>query len=142
MGKKTIYVARSIRGDRKPGDLDVVKAIVAAIKAAGHQPQFDVQHTQSMSKCLNNEQYIFQRDIEWLDESHAVIAEVSSASTGVGIELAYAFYVRRIPVLCVALKDSRVSAMVLGNREWKVWEYRDDSDLAYIIQEFLAQFSQ
>lgn len=60
---------------------------------------------------------IYQRDIKMLNEADIMIAECSSPSHGVGLEIAYAIYVRKIPVILLRSNDveGKLSAMLLGN---------------------------
>ena len=70
---------------------------------------------------------IFARDIRWLDESDVVVAEVSTPSHGVGYEIAYARYVRRIPVIALYRRGrtKRCSAMISGDPGIRMLEYED-----------------
>jgi 2'-deoxynucleoside 5'-phosphate N-hydrolase len=84
---------------------------------------------------------IFERDLRWLEESDCVIAEVSSPSTGIGFEIAYALYCLQIPVLALYNKETsgRVSAMILGcsSPRLKIAAYSDIKEMQVHIQEFL-----
>ena len=63
-----------------------------------------------------NDDLIYRRDIEWLDQAQALVAEVSAPSLGVGYEISYALHVRKIPVLCLRHRSAkRLSAMISGN---------------------------
>ena len=58
---------------------------------------------------------IYTQDINWLDNSNLVIAEVSIASLGVGYEIGYALS-RGIPVLAIYDEGYKpISAMITGN---------------------------
>jgi nucleoside 2-deoxyribosyltransferase len=57
---------------------------------------------------------VYARDVRWLDDAQALIAEVSTPSHGVGYEIAYAL-LRGKPVLCLHQAGARVSKMLLGN---------------------------
>jgi hypothetical protein len=130
-----VYFARSIRGQHSQGEQVMFKAIVDAIKAGGHVPALEVKAT--LRPPVERDRYIYERDIEWIDGSQAMIAEVSNPSLGVGFEIAYAMHVRKIPILAVALKDTAISAMIAGCLE--VCYYRDTSHLAAMVEAFLAQ---
>lgn len=111
-----IYFARSIRGDRTEMDEVINKMVVATIRGCGHRPQFDLP-INILRVGLTQDEYIYQRDLYWLDKCDAVIAEVSNASTGVGYEIGYAKYERHIPIQFVARADAHVSAMINGGFE-------------------------
>src|SRR5689334_5677441 len=102
---KNIYFARSIRGEHKSGETFFFQAAIDAIKAAGYTPAHE---TESQSRLLNHvdhDRTIYDRDIEWINKSRGMVAEVSNPSLGVGYEIAYAKHVCKIPVFAVALKD-------------------------------------
>lgn len=127
-----VYYARSLRGGRT--DAGISKAIVTAIRSAGHQPQFDLK---PIERDLNWtwDQYVYHRDIDWLNQCHCMVAEVSKASGGVGYEIAYARHKLQIPILLVYLKDTSISAMYstlpgVG--------YRDTGDLPAYVESFLG----
>lgn len=133
-----VYFARSIRGKRKKEDGLIYQAIMDAIKTAGHTLQFDLPTPPSST--IYKDKYIYQRDLAWIDQCQALIAEVSGPSLGVGYEIAYAKHVWHLPILCVMEKDTGpVSAMISGGHN--VMEYRDRSHLAAIIQTFLESYS-
>jgi hypothetical protein len=56
------------------------------------------------------------RDTGWIEESAALVAEVSTPSHGVGYEIGYALQ-RGKKVLCLHRAESPVSKMITGNRE-------------------------
>jgi len=69
---------------------------------------------------------IYERDIAWIEEADAVVAEVSTPSLGVGYELRIAEQ-RGIPVLCLFRADTgrKLSAMIAGAPYYtgKIMEY-------------------
>ncbi len=87
------------------------------------------------------EQEIYLRDIELLEESDCMVAEVTVPSIGVGYEVCRALGLG-IPVLCVHSAGANVSAMVLGNpnMQGRVREYCDLDDLEQILYEFAGAF--
>jgi 2'-deoxynucleoside 5'-phosphate N-hydrolase len=130
-----IYFARSIRGSHKSGDNVFFNAIVNTIKECGHVPALETKPIQDPHGVDKNV-YIYQRDIEWIDQSQAMIAEVSNASLGVGYEIAYAKHVRQIPILAVARTGVNVSAMIQGSLPM-VW-YTYMPELARHVRAFLS----
>ncbi len=71
---------------------------------------------------------IYQRDVRWLEVSDVVIAEVSTPSLGVGVELTIAQYLGK-PVICLCQEEVALSAMVSGNDAFHHIRYRDVTDL-------------
>jgi 2'-deoxynucleoside 5'-phosphate N-hydrolase len=111
-----IYFAGSISGGRE--FIRMYQNIVNHLKERGHTVPTehvaadDVLHIES---SLTPEQ-IYQRDIEWLSQSHAMIAEVSRPSLGVGYEIGYALSLKK-PVLCLVNEGVFLSRMITGNRD-------------------------
>lgn len=130
-----IYFARSLRGDRTPGDEALYKGIAKAIKAAGHHTQFETPVHLHRDDYSCDEEYIYWRDLKWIDQCQAMVAEVTTVSHGVGYEIAYAKHVCHIPIFCCCSKDTLVSAMITGDLE--VLQYRDLGDLTAYIEAFL-----
>jgi len=59
---------------------------------------------------------VYQRDLAWIDDSDALIAEVSTPSHGVGYEIGLALQLSK-PVLCLHQKGLKVSKMITGNSD-------------------------
>ena len=70
---------------------------------------------------------IFARDLRWIDECDLVVAEVSTPSHGVGYEIAYARWARRIPVIALYRpgRTKRCSAMISGDPGVHFIEYEE-----------------
>jgi nucleoside 2-deoxyribosyltransferase len=83
---------------------------------------------------------IFERDVAWLHEADAVIAEVTVPSLGVGYELGRAEALG-LPILCLCQRGSepRVSAMLTGNARIIVLPYQMPSDAVEIARKWLAR---
>ncbi|MHA1607029.1 MAG: nucleoside 2-deoxyribosyltransferase [Candidatus Freyarchaeota archaeon] len=75
-----------------------------------------------------DDEEIFKRDASLLDECDVLVAEVSSPSTGVGVEIGLA-RCKGKPVLCLYRKEekSRVSALILGDPDIMKVEYTLDN---------------
>jgi nucleoside 2-deoxyribosyltransferase len=119
-----IYFACSITGGREfeAG----YQEIVTALTAEGHE--IPTSHL-AQSDVIENErnltpQEVYERDINWLKNCDALIAEVSVPSHGVGYEIGFALNIRK-PVLCLYQKGRKVSKMITGNK-----------DVALTIQEY------
>ena len=109
-----IYFSCSLTGGRE--DEDVYGAIVDHLIASGHEvPTAHLAHPGVMKlEAVVDPHAVFQRDIEWIQGSDGLIAEVSTPSHGVGYEIAYALTLGK-PVLCFFRKGAKVSKMLLGN---------------------------
>ena len=122
-----IYFSGSITGGRE--DVALYRRMIDALEADGHRVlagAVGAEHIGAGGEALALAE-IFARDIRWLDESDVVVAEVSTPSHGVGYEIAYARYVRRIPVIALYRRGrtKRCSAMISGDPGVRMLEYDD-----------------
>lgn len=132
-----VYFARSIRGNHTADDMPAFNTIARVISAQ-HMLMWEL--AQKPGPTANTDEYIYQRDIDWIDQCKAMIAEVTNPSLGVGYEIAYARHAVKIPVLCIARKDTTVSAMIAGGNG--VQYYRDLADLENLVETFLDGVSE
>jgi nucleoside 2-deoxyribosyltransferase len=82
---------------------------------------------------------VYHRDMTWLRDCDAVVAEVSTPSHGVGYEIAAALLMKK-PVLCCYHKGRRVSKIITGNdsETLMVRSYESDDQAVACLKEFLA----
>ena len=121
-----IYFAGSISGGRQ--FQEIYQNIVAHLKQGGHT--VPTEHV-AFPNVLQVEEgldarEIYQRDVDWLAASDAMIADVSNPSLGVGYELGFALD-QKIPVLAIYQQDVFLSRMITGNPNplLQVKSYRD-----------------
>lgn len=81
-------------------------------------------------------EFIFRRDTSWIESSDVLIAEVSTPSTGIGFEIAYAVNLKK-KVLCLALEGVKVSAMVEGNPDLCFIRYKNSQEALEALEGFL-----
>lgn len=83
---------------------------------------------------------IFLRDLRWLFESDAIVAEVTGESFGTGWEIAYAQKVGRIPVLCLNQQDKPLPSLVAGNTHQGLWvgQYSTQEEAEAICEAFIS----
>ena len=87
-----------------------------------------------------SEKQIFHRDLKWIEKSEVMIAEISGPSLGVGFEIAYALYIRKIPVLAVYYSEvNNISSMITGcdSQLLTIKGYNNDGELGDMIKSFL-----
>lgn len=112
-----IYVAFTVLGDR--GKLEMMDSMLRVLHSRGHR----VLTTHLFSKnvraeeALRSAEFVFERDMKWLEECDAVIAEVSSCGFGVGFEAGYLLGKGKKKVFLLYDEDEkeRVSRMARGN---------------------------
>lgn len=133
---KNVYFACSIRGG---GDMSQYQRIADAVKSAGSTLLSEVFVNDALQYGGSPlpEAEIYARDIAWIKQADAIIAEVTNPSLGVGYELAYAEQLGK-PILCLfaASSDKKLSAMVRGNPYVSIIDYDKTTDLTRSIQEF------
>jgi len=138
-----IYFSCSLTGGRK--DKDIYALLVNHLLDLRHEvPTAHLAHPQVMSvERTVDPNEVFQRDIAWLQDCDAVVAEVSTPSHGVGYEIAYALGLGK-PVLCLHAQDVAVSKMLTGNNSpgILVASYRDQEEALELLGSFLERTSQ
>ncbi len=134
-----VYFSGSIAGGRK--FLNTYKRIVAYLKGQGHQVLTEhivIDNIFDFENILKPTE-IYERDIKFLNEAEAVIAEISNPSLGVGYEICYAVE-HQIPILCVYQPEIFVSRMIIGNTSpyLELFEYASEELLFKRIDQFLT----
>lgn len=140
--KMKIYFAGSIVGGRE--NAQIYAQIVEYLLAKGHEvPTAHVARADVLDwEKKNPPSLIYERDMAWIRESDALIAEVSTPSMGVGYEIATALHLGK-PVLCLHRQGSTVSKIILGNTEpsIKVEPYSTRQELLSLLEGFLSGLS-
>ena len=138
-----IYFSCSITGGRR--DQAIYQHIVAHLTAQGHD--VPTAHL-SRADILDEEQVIdpqevYNRDVKWVQDCDALVAEVSTPSHGVGYEIALALFLDK-PVFCCSREGVKVSKMLTGNTHprLKVFSYADETSLLTALDQFLVEISQ
>jgi 2'-deoxynucleoside 5'-phosphate N-hydrolase len=135
-----VYCAISIRGEKTYQSFFL--EIIGHINSLGHTALSELNADFKPAAPLTDSE-IFARDIKWIDKSKVLIAEISGASTGVGFEIAYALYKKKIPVLALANAEagSNVSAMINGcnSQLITIKRYGDSEGLKKAISDFLKK---
>lgn len=83
--------------------------------------------------------WIYQRDLEWLEESDVIVAEVSIPSLGVGYEIGKAESIKK-PILCLFRnrEGQRLSAMIAGNPNFCTERYQTLEEAKTLIDQFFS----
>ena len=136
-----IYFAGAIRGGRQ--DASTYHAMIAHL-----QTHAEVLTEHVGNKALSDggehdlsDNQIHARDMAWLEECDAVVAEVTTPSLGVGYELGIAEKLGK-PILCLfdgGNPDFRLSAMLSGNPRATVARYQTLKDAKDAIGVFIQQ---
>lgn len=138
-----IYFACSITGGREFES--IYQDIVAALIADGHE--IPTAHL-AQSNVVAEEQVVapgdvYTRDVTWIQNCDALIAEVSVPSHGVGYEIGYALSAGK-RVLCIHQAGRKVSKMITGNPDaaLTVKPYADPAQAVSDMREFLKRTAQ
>jgi hypothetical protein len=134
-----IYFACSIVGGRN--DEAAYLRLVEAMEADGHEVPTAVNAGEGWKTLEGSPDpnEVYRRDTAWIDESRAVVAEVSTPSHGVGYEISYALD-RGKAVLCLYKRGTRVSKMITGNTlpGLQVSDYGDIDEGIAIMRAFIS----
>ncbi len=132
-----IYCAGPIKGNKTYQEN--YSQLVEIVNSLGHTALSEMSSNFHSSIPLSSRQ-IYARDLKWLDGSKLMIAEVSGPSLGVGFEISYALFVKKIPVLAVHHEQAgQISSMITGcnNPKLIIKKYSNDDDLAQIVNSFI-----
>ncbi|XP_067669452.1 putative 2'-deoxynucleoside 5'-phosphate N-hydrolase 1 [Haliotis asinina] len=137
---KKIYFCGSISGGRQ--DVDLYARIISQLKAYGPVLTEHVGNKDVLTlEKSHSEKEIHDRDIAWLEECDAVVAEVTQPSHGVGYEVGRAVAMKK-PVLLLFRPDSgkRVSGMMKGAEDGSNVMYKEyvEPQIPEILKEFLG----
>ena len=136
-----IYFAGAIRGGRQ--DASTYHAMIAHLQ---NHAKVLTEHVGNKALSDGGEhdlsdKEIHARDLAWLEECDAVVAEVTTPSLGVGYELGVAEKLGK-PILCLfddGNPDFRLSAMLSGNPKAIVARYQTLEETVDAIDAFIHQ---
>lgn len=137
--RRKVYFSGSIRGGRR------LQPLYARIVAFLQERGLDVLTAHVADPNVLSKDWgpgvrasdIYVRDLRWLATCDVLVAEVSTPSLGVGVELAEAQHLGK-PVICLCEHDVALSAMVSGNEYYHHIRYRDEADLFPRLADALA----
>jgi nucleoside 2-deoxyribosyltransferase len=134
-----IYFAGSIRGGRD--DQAIYDELINYIKSKDIEVLCEHVGYKDLSENGQNQDpaFIHDRDLSWIQESDAIIAEVTNPSLGVGYELGKASEWQK-PVLALFRSTSgkSLSGMIRGSKALAVKDYTDISVAKKEIDIFLS----
>lgn len=137
-----IYFACSITGGR--AFEAVYQALTSALLADGHiVPTAHLADSGVLQlEGVVSPAEVYGRDVTWIREADALIAEVSAPSHGVGYEVGYALQAGK-KVLCLSRQGVKVSKMITGNPDpnLQVRTYQEDQEAVSLARAFIAELS-
>jgi 2'-deoxynucleoside 5'-phosphate N-hydrolase len=136
-----IYFAASIRGGRQKESF--YRQLIQFLQTHGKVYTEHIGSNEQIEheEVIYTDREIHDRDMNWLEESDLVIAEVTTPSLGVGYEIASAIRFNK-PVLALFDKSSgnKLSAMIAGNDDMILIRYQSYKELIPLISQYLNQF--
>ncbi len=134
-----IYFSCSITGGRN--DQHIYQRIVEHLTLRGHEvltahlADAGVMDQEIVASAKD----VFHRDVAWVEDCDALIAEVSTPSHGVGYEIALALCLGK-PVLCCYQDGRTVSKMILGNDhpQMRLARYTGDDEALRQVDHFIC----
>jgi nucleoside 2-deoxyribosyltransferase len=133
-----VYFACSITGGREFEP--AYRAIVEALTLDGHEiPTSHLAQPEVVEQeRVISPRQVYRRDIAWIENCDALVAEVSVPSHGVGYEIGYALQAGK-PVFCLYQKDRKISKMITGNPhpDLKVESYSEMTEAVQKVRSFL-----
>lgn len=134
-----IYCAGPIRGDATYQQF--YKKIIDFVESLGHTVLTELSSKFNSTVPLTDKQ-TYKRDLKWVDGSKIMIAEVSGQSLGVGFEISYAIFQRKLPVLAIHSSEvQNISAMISGcdSPLLTIEKYRDEEEMKRIIKVYISK---
>ena len=131
-----VYLCAAMtNADRKLAD---ITALLAAVEEAGHQvPTRHIAAHNARELDLGlTDQELASRDLAWLEAADAVVAEVTTPSHGVGVEVTHAVHVGK-PVLVIHREGAVVSRLLTGLPGVQRATYATTDDAAQLALAFL-----
>ncbi|KAM6922353.1 5-hydroxymethyl-dUMP N-hydrolase isoform 1-T1 [Lycodopsis pacificus] len=143
-----VYFCGSIRGGRD--DVHIYRRIVQKLQSYGSVLTEHVGSTEISERgedaASGGDRIIHDRDVDWLQQSDVVVAEVTNPSLGVGYELGRAVAMETKNILCLFRPSSgrRLSAMIRGaddGDQFVVKDYREE-EVENVLEEFFIHLKR
>jgi hypothetical protein len=132
-----VYFAGSIRGGEPDRDW-----LHRLIRHVSRQGKVLTEHSFGYSldeEISFDDTWIYERDMDWLREADALVAEVSAPSLGVGYEIAKAEeWGKPLLLLYREQPGRKPSAMLNGNKALEMVVFTEEEDALKAVEEFLA----
>lgn len=119
-----VYIGSPLR-IKEFRDLALCERVTSIVSKLGFIPYIPHKDTGDPDKEID-EDALYRKNIQALNDSAFAIFEVTHPSHGVGMEIQYAI-LNNIPFLCIAEKDSVISKMIRGSVGLSNIEYYSDS---------------
>ena len=144
-----IYFACTVRGDR--AGVLAGRAVCGRLQALGHTVLTThlVADDVEDAEARLTEEAVFRRDLEWLAECDALVAEASGSSYGVGFEVGFvlgraARTGQRVVLLYDAARRHQLSRLITGNCDAHCTTigYRSIKELLSSVEQTMARLEE
>ena len=136
-----VYCTGTKRGSEAHQKL--LKNIIEFTESLGHTALSEASSKFSSTIPLTDKQ-TYKRNLKWIDGSKIVISEISNPDLEVGIELTYALFQRKTPVLALHISNApKISPMLTGcdSSLLSIQKYADVNEMQSIIKTYLSKIS-
>ncbi|XP_070834144.1 5-hydroxymethyl-dUMP N-hydrolase [Chaetodon trifascialis] len=142
-----VYFCGSIRGGRD--DVHVYQRIVEKLRSYGTVLTEHVSSSQLSDRgedaTAAGDRAIHDRDMDWLQQSDVIVAEVTQPSLGVGYELGRAVDMKKT-IFCLFRPSSgrSLSAMIRGADDGELFVVRDynEDEVENVLEEFFSKLKR
>jgi len=135
-----VYFSGSIRGGEP--DRDWFQRLIRHISGQGKvltENSFGYSYAEEIRF---DDTWIYERDMDWLREADALVAEVSAPSLGVGYEIAKAEeWGKPILLLYREAPGRKPSAMLNGNKNLELFVFTEEEAALNAVDRFLSPLS-
>ena len=141
-----VYLASSMRGGGDGKGWAYLKELAAIVESLGHVPMNEVCQDKSpkVKVAGKGDDFLYNRDMAWLEIADCLVAEVTYPSLGVGYEIATAIREHKIPVLALYQKNApKLSAMLNGNTNplFHLQSYTSSGEMEEQVRRFLGKLT-
>lgn len=136
-----VYCTGTKRGSQAHQKL--LKNIIEFIESLGHTALSEASGKFSSSIPLTDKQ-TYKRNLKWIDGSKLVIAEISNSILDIGIEIAYALFQRKIPVLALHIAEVQKTLSMLSGNDSPlliIQKYGKANEMQSIIKTYLSKIN-
>jgi nucleoside 2-deoxyribosyltransferase len=133
-----IYLAAAMTHTSR--DIDAIQTLLECLESDGHEvPTRHVSDPRGRAvEGETSDAEVARRDLEWVAGCDALVAEVSTPSHGVGVEVAAALASGR-PVLLAYRRGTVVSRLLLGLSPVETLAYGNKTEACEGLRAFLAR---
>ena len=132
-----VYFSGSIRGGEP--NRDWFQTLIRYISRHGRVLTENSFGYSPEEEASFDDAWIYKRDVEWLREADAVVAEVSAPSLGVGYEIAKAEeWGKPLLLLYREQPGRKPSAMLNGNKALEMLVFTEEEDALKAVDSFLS----